>query len=136
MEKITFGERLRHLRVSADLTQPELAQDITSVSHISLIESNKRQPSDEIVTKLANRLGVPVEFLRYGPEAESNQSRRKDYLFAEISFKNGDFAFAQTLLEKVVKQTSLPTDAEFEVQARILYAQTFEKSISSAKNSC
>ncbi len=128
MEKLTFGERLRHLRVNADLTQPELAQDITSVSHISLIESNKRQPSDEIVTKLANRLGVPVEYLRYGPEAESNQSRRKDYLFAEISFKNGDFAFAQTLLEKVVKQTSLPTDAEFEVQARILYAQTFEKS--------
>ena len=67
MEKLTFGERLRQLRVNAGLTQPELARDITSVSHISLIESNKRQPSEEIVTKLANRLGVPVEFLRYGP---------------------------------------------------------------------
>lgn len=128
MEKLTFGERLRHLRVNADLTQPELARDITSVSHISLIESNKRQPSDEIVTKLATRLEVPVEFLRYGPESESNQTRRKDYLFAEISFKNGDFAFAQTLLEKILKQPSLPPDTDFEIQARFLLAQTFEKS--------
>ena len=128
MEKLTFGERLRQLRVNADLTQPELARDITSVSHISLIESNKRQPSDEIVTKLAARLEVPVDFLRYGPESESNQSRRKDYLFAEISFKNGDFAFAQTLLEKIVKLPAFPSDGEFEIQARFLYAQTFEKS--------
>jgi tetratricopeptide (TPR) repeat protein len=127
MEKLTFGERLRHLRVKAGLTQPELAQEITSVSHISLIESNKRQPSDEIVTKLASRLGVPVEFLRYGAESESNQSRRKDYLFAEISFKNGDFAFAQTLLEKILKQPSFPPDGEFEIQARFLFAQTLEK---------
>ena len=128
MEKLTFGQRLRQLRVKADLTQPELAQDITSVSHISLIESDKRHPSDEIVTKLAARLGVPVEFLRYGPEAESIQSRRKDYLFAEISFKNSDFAFAQTLLEKILKISSLPVDTEFELQVQSLYAQTLEKS--------
>jgi transcriptional regulator with XRE-family HTH domain len=128
MEKLTFGERLRHLRVNADLTQPELARDITSVSHISLIESNKRQPSEEIVTKLASRLGVPVDFLRYGAEAESIQSRRKDYLFAEISFKNGDIAFAQTLLEKILKAPSFPSDTDFEIQARFLFAQTFEKS--------
>jgi tetratricopeptide (TPR) repeat protein len=127
MEKLTFGERLRHLRINADLTQSELAAGITSVSHISLIESNKRQPSEEIVAKLASRLGVPVEFLRYGVESESNQSRRKDYLFAEISFKNGDFAIAQALLEKILKPTSSPSDAEFEVQAQFLYAQTFEK---------
>lgn len=128
MEKLTFGERLRQLRVNADLTQPELAAEITSVSHISLIESNKRQPSDEIVTKLASRLGVPVEFLRYGAESESIQSRRKDYLFAEISFKNGDFAFAKTLLEKVLKQPWLPPDTDLEIQVRSLFSQTLEKS--------
>ena len=97
MQKQTFGERLRQLRVNAGLTQPELALGITSVSHVSLIESDKRQPSDEIVANLANRLGVPVDFLREGPESESNQNRRKDYIFAEISFKNGDTKFAQTL---------------------------------------
>ena len=127
MEKITFGERLRQLRVSAGLTQPELALGITSVSHISLIESNKRQPSDEIVENLAIRLNVPVDFLREGPESESNQNRRKDFLFAEISFKNGDAKFAQTLLEKIIQQSSYPTDSEFEVNVQYLYAQTFEK---------
>jgi transcriptional regulator with XRE-family HTH domain len=127
MLKLTFGERLRELRVNAGLTQPELASGITSVSHVSLIESNKRQPSDEIVVNLANRLGVPVDFLREGPESESNQNRRKDYIFAEISIKNGDFKFAQSLLEKVIQQSSYPTDTEFEVQVRYLYAQTFDK---------
>ena len=128
MEKLTFGERLRHLRISADLTQPELAVDITSVSHISLIESNKRQPSDEIVTKLAARLEVPVDFLRYGAESDSNQSRRKDYLFAEIAFKNGEFATSQALLEKILKQPGFPPDSVFEVQTQFLFAQTLEKS--------
>ena len=52
METQTFGGRLRQLRIEAGLTQPELAFGITSVSHVSLIESNKRQPSDEIVLKL------------------------------------------------------------------------------------
>jgi transcriptional regulator with XRE-family HTH domain len=127
MEKQTFGERVRQLRVNADLTQPELADGITSVSHISLIESNKRQPSDEVAAKLADRLGVPLEFLRFGPESESSQTRRKDYLFAEISFKNGDIAFAQALLEKVLKQPTFPTDNEFEANAQFLFAQTFEK---------
>jgi transcriptional regulator with XRE-family HTH domain len=127
MLKLTFGERLRKLRVNAGLTQPELASGITSVSHVSLIESNKRQPSDEIVVNLASRLGVPVDFLREGPESESNQNRRKDYIFAEISFKNGDTQFAQTLLEKVIQQSSYPTDTEFEVKVQLLYAQIFEK---------
>ena len=127
MQKQTFGERLRQLRVNAGLTQPELALGITSVSHVSLIESDKRQPSDEIVANLANRLGVPVDFLREGPESESNQNRRKDYIFAEISFKNGDTKFAQTLLEKIIQQNSYPTDTEFEVSVQLLYAQTFAK---------
>jgi transcriptional regulator with XRE-family HTH domain len=81
MEIQTFGGRLRQLRIKAGLTQPELASGITSVSHISLIESNKRQPSDEIVLKLANRLKVSLEILREGPDSASNQSRRKDFIF-------------------------------------------------------
>lgn len=128
MQKENFGDRLRRLRVSAKLTQPELAQGITSVSHISLIESNKRKPSDEVATKLANRLGVPLEFLRFGPESESNQSRRKDFLFAEISFKNGEVAFAKSLLEKILREPFFPTDNEFEAKAQFLLAQIFEKS--------
>ncbi len=127
MEIETFGGRLRQLRVKAGLTQPELASGITSVSHISLIEANKRQPSDEIVLKLANRLDVPLATLREGPDSASNQARRKDYIFAEISFKNGDTKFAQTLLEKVIQESPSAIDMEFDVKVRFLYAQTFEK---------
>ena len=127
MEIKTFGGRLRQLRVEAGLTQPELALGIASVSHISLIEANKRQPSDEILMKLANRLDVPIGILREGADSETNQTRRKDYLFAEMSFKNGDTKFAQTLLEKVIRESASSRDMESYVQVRYLYAQTFEK---------
>ena len=127
MELETFGGRLRQLRVEAGLTQPELASGITSVSHISLIEANKRKPSAEIVAKLASRLGVTLEILREGPDAACNQKRRKDYIFAGISFKNGDAKFAQTLLEKVIQESFAAIDVEFAVKVRYLYAQTFEK---------
>ena len=126
METQTFGGRLRQLRIEAGLTQPELAFGITSVSHVSLIESNKRQPSDEIVLKLANRLKVSLEILREGPNSASNQSRRKDFIFAEMSFNNGDAKFAQTLLEKIFREHTSSIDAEFDVKVRYLYAQTFE----------
>jgi tetratricopeptide (TPR) repeat protein len=126
MEIQTFGGRLRQLRIKAGLTQPELASGITSVSHISLIESNKRQPSDEIVLKLANRLKVSLEILREGPDSASNQSRRKDFIFAEMSFKNGDASFSQTLLEKILEESSSSIDPEFDIKVRYLYAQTFE----------
>ena len=127
MEIKTFGGRLRQFRVKAGLTQPELAAGIASVSHISLIEANKRQPSDEIIVKLAHRLDVPIAALREGPDAESNQTKRKDYLFAEISFNNGDAEFAQTLLTKVIQESSTSGDIETDVKVRFLYAQTFEK---------
>ncbi len=127
MEIETFGGRLHQLRVKAGLTQPELASGIASVSHISLIEANKRKPSGEIILKLANRLEVALEFLREGPNFTSNQIRRKDYIFAEMSFKSGDAKFAQTLLEKVIRESPSAIDMEFDVKVRFLYAQTFEK---------
>jgi transcriptional regulator with XRE-family HTH domain len=126
MEIQTFGGRLRQLRIKTGLTQPELASGITSVSHISLIESNKRQPSDEIVLKLANRLKVSLELLREGPDSTSNQLRRKDYVFAEMSFKNGEAKYAQTLLENIIRNSAASMELEFDVNVRFLYAQTFE----------
>ena len=55
----TFGEVLRRRRRELDLTQGELAQTIeTSTPYVGLLESDQRHPSDAIVSKLADALGL------------------------------------------------------------------------------
>ena len=56
-----IGERLRQLRVTAGLTQTDLAGDRFSKEYISQIERGKTRPTTETVEWLAMRLGVDAE---------------------------------------------------------------------------
>jgi transcriptional regulator with XRE-family HTH domain len=54
-----FGSVIRTRRRQLDLTQEELARRIrTSVPYIGHLETEKRHPSEKIVTKLAEVLGL------------------------------------------------------------------------------
>jgi transcriptional regulator with XRE-family HTH domain len=61
-----LGERLRQLRVTAGLTQTDLAGDRFSKEYISQIERGKTKPTTETVEWLALRLGVDAGFLASG----------------------------------------------------------------------
>src|SRR5262252_9515833 len=55
----SFGQVLRERRRQLDLTQEEVARRIkTSTPYIGHLESSKRHPSDKIVTRLAEVLGL------------------------------------------------------------------------------
>jgi transcriptional regulator with XRE-family HTH domain len=57
-ERIGFGQLVRDRRRQMGMTQEELARRIdTSTPYIGHIESGKRTPSDEILTRLADVLG-------------------------------------------------------------------------------
>jgi transcriptional regulator with XRE-family HTH domain len=57
-ENISFGQMIRDRRRQLELTQEELARRIrTSTPYIGHIESGKRHPSDEILTRIADVLG-------------------------------------------------------------------------------
>src|ERR1044072_5347281 len=61
-----LGQRLRQLRVSAGLTQSDLAGERFSKEYISQIERGKTRPTAETVEWLALRLGVDATFLATG----------------------------------------------------------------------
>jgi tetratricopeptide (TPR) repeat protein len=61
-----LGERLRSLRLSAGLTQSELAGDRFSKEYVSQIERGKTKPNAETTTWLADRLGVDATLLATG----------------------------------------------------------------------
>src|SRR5207253_10477358 len=65
-----LGERLRQLRVSAGMTQTDLAGDHFSKEYVSQIERGKTRPTRETIQWLADRLGVDGAFLANGVSAD------------------------------------------------------------------
>src|SRR3954469_19508531 len=66
-----LGERLRQLRVSAGLTQTDLAGERFSKEYVSQIERGKTRPTGETIDWLASRLGVDPSFLANGVSADA-----------------------------------------------------------------
>ena len=56
----SFGTVMRRLRIERGLSQEELASrlDMSSHAHISRLESGKKQPTLDMVFRLADALGV------------------------------------------------------------------------------
>jgi tetratricopeptide (TPR) repeat protein len=65
-----LGERLRSLRLTAGLTQTELAGERFSKEYVSQIERGKTRPTDDTIAWLAQRLGVDASFLAHGVSAD------------------------------------------------------------------
>jgi transcriptional regulator with XRE-family HTH domain len=70
----TFGRVVRERRRQLDLTQEEVARRIsTSTPYVGHLESGKRHPSDRVVNKLSDVLGLDKRelFFMANPEARA-----------------------------------------------------------------
>jgi transcriptional regulator with XRE-family HTH domain len=66
---MTLGRRIKERRRALGLTQQELAQALgVTPQHISVIEQDKRTPSLSSLARMAEQLGVTVDFLVAGKE--------------------------------------------------------------------
>lgn len=64
---MSIGDRIRRKRIGLRLTQLDLAKQLgITPQHVSAIEKNHRLPSIEILDKLAEALGVSIDFLVNG----------------------------------------------------------------------
>lgn len=77
----TLGARIRSLRRRAVMSQSELAAGLVTKSMISQIESDRVQPSRELLVMLAERLGVAEEELL--PAQSVDQERAACYKQAQ-----------------------------------------------------
>ena len=61
---VNFGERLKELRQAAGLTRKQLADKIwVTKASISYYEQSERNPSPEVLMKLANAFHVSTDYL-------------------------------------------------------------------------
>jgi len=59
-----LGRKIKEMRKEKGVTQVQLASDLQiSKATIAYYEVNKRQPSLEMLVKIANYLGVTTDFL-------------------------------------------------------------------------
>jgi tetratricopeptide (TPR) repeat protein len=86
-----LGDRLRQLRVSAGLTQSELAGERFSKEYVSQIERGKTQPTRETVKWLASRLGVDASFLASGVSSDERARAEAILTRAEALSERRDY---------------------------------------------
>ena len=74
-----IGERIKELRVSKKLTQSQLAELIgMSYIQIGRYETQKSNPSSDVLQKLANALGTTTDYLMQGSADEVANAQLTD----------------------------------------------------------
>ncbi|GGJ13780.1 hypothetical protein GCM10010885_23920 [Alicyclobacillus cellulosilyticus] len=66
----TLGQKIREVRLQRGMTQADLGANLVTPSMISQIESDRAKPSFALLSELANRLGVPVDYFLTPSEEE------------------------------------------------------------------
>jgi transcriptional regulator with XRE-family HTH domain len=119
----TLGARLRQLRVSAGLTQSELAGDRCSKEYLSQIERGKTRPTGEMLAWLAERLGVDASFLETGQSSAEYAEAEATITRAEAAVEGQRFEEARAALEGLRFSPDAP-----ELELRALLAESSTKS--------
>src|SRR6266540_3877674 len=108
---LRLGERLRQLRVAANLTQTDLAGERFSKEYVSQIERGKTRPTRETVEWLAGRLGVDPGFLANGVATDERGRLEGALARAETlieALRNDEAATEYEMLVPAARATGVP----------------------------
>ncbi len=109
-----FGAVIRARRRQIDLTQEELARRIrTSVPYVGHLETGKRHPSEKIVTRLAEVLGLDSRelFFLANPRTKRLISRNQE--------SNGDSAWGAFRQDEAFRKIHNITEQEMQALSGI-----------------
>ncbi|HEU4963479.1 MAG TPA: helix-turn-helix transcriptional regulator [Bacilli bacterium] len=94
---LSFGSRIRELRLKKGLTQGELGKGLVTASMISQIESDKAYPSYAVLAALAVRLDVPLESLLR--DVDLGMENTAKYKMALTMMQSGEYKSALPIFE-------------------------------------
>src|SRR5881396_495305 len=109
-----LGERLRRLRVSAGMTQTELADGRFSKEYVSQIERGKTRPAAETLEWLAARLDVDPAYLLGGVSAEERGRVEGALARAEALAEQGEHATAALAFAECREEVAATAVADLE----------------------
>ncbi len=120
-----LGDRVRQLRVSAGLTQSELARDRFSKEYISQIERGKTRPTPETVEWLAAQLGVDAAFLASG--VSNDERARAEAVLARAEALVGKREYESAIDEFARAVAAIVASGAAELQARVLSGEAWAR---------
>ncbi len=113
-----LGERLRQLRVGANLTQTDLAGDRFSKEYVSQIERGKTRPTRETIEWLAARLGVDPGFLANG--VSGDERARVEAVLARAETLSEAHRYDEAVEEYEHSRTAVMATGSIEIEFRAL----------------
>src|SRR5436190_5520924 len=114
------GARVKRLRVARGFSQRDLSSPGVSYAYISRIEAGARTPSVKALRKLAQKLGVSVEYLETGRDIREVDDRELRLADAELELRlTDDFDAAGSTLEKILTEALAAGDTASATRARI-----------------
>ena len=121
-----LGRRLRYARTQRGLTQKQLAGNDVSIAYVSRIEAGQRRPELRLLTRMARRLGMPVEQLLTGMNDVQAEEATLALRYAELALMSGDPAAAEVELDKVIASLPDATSTWQHRRAKWLLARVVE----------
>ena len=122
----SLGHRIRSTRVRKGLSQAQLALPELSDSYVSLIESDKRMPTPDVIRLLASKLGCSASYLSSGIDEEAQEKMRTTLEYAETAMRNGEAAEARDRYAELLRDPDLSALPEFAGRARWGHALALE----------
>jgi transcriptional regulator with XRE-family HTH domain len=123
---MSLGERIQALRVQRKLSQRQLAHPDLSDSYISLIESNRRVPSPQVIEALAERLGCSADYLLSGVAETSLNALKNGLHQARRDLYDSRPQAALTTLQELADHPSLPFIGDLYEEVRHATANALE----------
>ncbi|MBD0293448.1 MAG: tetratricopeptide repeat protein [Jiangellaceae bacterium] len=110
------GARIRALRLKQGMSQADVAAGMLSASYVSLVESGRRRPAQSALQHIADRLGVDVDFLRDGIDAEVRRRSRLALGHARVALQQGDADDAYRRFTELSDAPGLTEDDERQIK--------------------
>jgi transcriptional regulator with XRE-family HTH domain len=118
----SLGERLRARRHSLDLTIAEVAERAgLSLPYVSNLERGRGNPTLEVLTNLAEVLGIPVSQL-VGTESTEGQVSSDELRLASLPTSLARFSRSQDFLREVRNLADQKDESFEEMRQRVLLA--------------
>lgn len=102
--KLTLGQKIRDLRIRKGLTQSELSEGLVTPSMISQIESDKANPSHQLLAQIAEKLDTPIEY--FLTDVETQLEKVSAYKLAYAILQKGDYQEALQLFSRMEEAPS------------------------------
>jgi transcriptional regulator with XRE-family HTH domain len=115
----SVGARLKRLRLQRGFSQRDLSSPGVSYAYISRIEAGARTPSVKALRKLAQKLGVSVEYLETGKDIREVDDRELRLADAELELRlEENTSTVEAKLEAILKEASAAGDTTSAIRAR------------------